>query len=150
MIGDDIMSDMAAALATGNLPPYRDGDRPPRDVIRSSIQCRGFAAGFKSTLAMAPRAIYDGDEVTIVIRARCLYAYHKAIPDSDIGGEPAMERIQVLAPVDESAGLLIDDEAVASLYKQAEDNARRLQEEAAGISRLPLAEPDDDEWDDAE
>lgn len=122
------------------LTPYRDGNGEERDVIASAIRCTGFAGGFKSTLAIRPIEVDEGDHVTLTVRAVCTFVGHERIPGSDIDGRPAMRRIQTFKPIDDMAGLIIPDEVVADQYRTQAEQARLDDEREAGIRRIPFGE----------
>jgi hypothetical protein len=98
------------------------------DVIASGVEMPGASGGLNKALAVNALELHHGEPCYLIVETKVEKVRHDKVKDTDY-----LQRIHVLKVLNASP---IDEGSV----REALDTQARLQEEAAGIQRLPLAD----------
>ncbi len=128
------MTSIAAALADNSkLVPFEGAD-----VLRTEVSVTNAGDGLSQALHVDPTLLALGDTVHVVLE--CIVQQVKFVPAVDkLHPEEGLARIHVLRA---GRATLVDAETVAEALDAMADRIRRAQEQAQGIERLPLADPE--------
>lgn len=99
-------------------------------ILASGVSMPGASGGLNKALAVNRLELDPGEELTLVVHAKVKELRFPGVKDTD-----GFQRHHVLQVLEVAP---IDPDAVAA----AVDEQRRKQEEAAGIQRLPIEDPD--------
>lgn len=103
------------------------------DVIASGVEMPGASGGLNKALSVNALELQHDDRCYLIVETTVTKVRYDKVKDTD-----CLQRVHVLkvdnaTPIDEGA------------VREALDAQIKLQEEAAGVHRLPLGETEDDE-----
>lgn len=111
-----------------NLTPYLG-----RDVLTSTVSIRNTGDGLSRAMEVEPVELEPFSTVYVVLE--CEVEKHRHEPIKDVDG--ALQLVNMLKA---GRATIVDKDVVVKALDEQQDRIRTAEEEAAGVSRLPLDE----------